>query len=1612
MSILRQTWALTSKTLLIAGGRHALSTTLRAFFLPVIFAVFMAFARYLFIPPSHFGIAPAMPVRSMQSAFLDGTATRDKVIFVNNGLRGGDIDRVIQDVAEPIRAAGKTVEVLERDGQLIEACQSSLRGVSNCFAGAVFWSSPTEGPAPEGDRERMWNYTLRADGALGRVVDIRKDTNDPQIYTIPLQHAIDSSIASVGRTQGANATALQEVFEYPYTQRTEEERQERIRTRYMGGIIQVIAVVFFLELVGIVYQLVGFQASEREQGMSQLIEAMMPNTRRVHAQMARLVSYHLAYDIIYAPGWIVVGVVLGGGLFTQTGVGINLVFAILAGLALSSWAIFGATFFKRAQLSGITVTIVSVLLAILAQVISTSGTGTIAILGLLFPPMNFVFFIIFMARYERQNLGTNLINPAPENPWEVPGIALWVFFIIQIIVYPILGALVERSLYGTASKSRTVSKDKMSSANAVTLTNFSKHYRPNFFARRVASLFTKPKPSVVAVNDLTLTAKQGQILVLLGANGSGKTTTLEAVAGLNSITSGAINVDGQGGLGICPQKNVLWPDLTCEEHVKIFSRLKKTDGKDSKQEIRRLLTSCDLEHKIRARSKTLSGGQKRKLQLAMMFTGGSRVCCTDEVSSGLDPLSRRKIWDILLAERGARTFILTTHFLDEADLLADHIAMLSKGTLKAEGSAVELKHRLGGGYRVHLQMHPGAAYPPSIEGVSPKLQRDAAVYTVPTSADAARLIARMEASGMHDYQVSGPTIEDVFLKVADEVNATHAVELLKVKSRTEQATIMKPVGSDDRSSDDVDVTEKGLDLRSGKRMSIFKQTLVLFRKRLTIVRRNYLPYCAALLIPIVAAGLVTLFLKDYEASGCDPSTGFEPQEVASLLSDLDFQLVIGPSSKLSPELVSRFTSSLPGGGSGLEGGGLDTAALLEAVQPVETLQEFNDYISRNFANVTPGGFFLGDDSSPPTFAYRDNIAIYNSVIIQNALDSLSTNVSIATQFSSFDVPWPADVGKSLQLVTYFGLSMAAYPAFFALYPTVERLRQVRALHYSNGVRSFPLWMAYAMFDFCIVIVASVIAIIIFATATDVWYHVGYLFVVFLLYGLASTLLSYVISLFAKSQLSAYAIAAGGQCVMFLLYFIAYMCVQTYAPYQDVDRLIDVVHFAIATITPSGNLVRALFVALNIFSISCRDRELISYPGDIVAYGGPILYLILQSFALFGILLWFDSGKGLNMFSKRGKSIDEEQRDTQEKEISNELQRVSSSNDGLRVLHATKAFKKNVAVQDVTFGVPRGEVFALLGPNGAGKSTIISLIRGDIPLPRDGGEIFVENISVRERRAAARAHLGVCPQFDATDTMTVLEHLRFYAAIRGVQDVEHNVSEVVRAVGLQDFTSRMAGKLSGGNKRKLSLGIALMGNPTVLLLDEPSSGMDAAAKRVMWKTLAAVVPGRSLVLTTHSMEEADALADRAGIMAKRMLALGTSESLRRKHGDQYYVHLITKSAPHTTTEEMMLLRDWIANQFAGADIEEKTFHGQVRFNVPARTGRDGMSSDERKEGGGISDLFRVLEQNKDGLGLEYYSVSRTTLDQVFLTIVGKHQVEEENSGVEKRRRKGFFGWGRR
>lgn len=315
------------------------------------------------------------------------------------------------------------------------------------------------------------------------------------------------------------------------------------------------------------YQLVGLMAKERETGMSDLIESMMPNVRRWECQVARLVGHFLAFTITYGPGFIIMSVIAKIGLFTHTSGGIIVVFFILAGLALTSFSILGASFFRKAQLSGITNAVLALCLGIIAQIESKHmSSASVAILGLLFTPMTFVFFLSEVLRFDHKGVPANLGHSAPGNPWDLPLFVFWIFFIIQIIIYPIVAMYVERWLYGTASRRsrRNVSWRGEETATPVQLNNVTKIYQKNKFIRFAARLGGVKLSPVVAISNLNVTALKGQIMVLVGANGCGKTTLLNSIAGLVSITDGSVFVDGSGGIGLCPQNNVLWNGLTVE----------------------------------------------------------------------------------------------------------------------------------------------------------------------------------------------------------------------------------------------------------------------------------------------------------------------------------------------------------------------------------------------------------------------------------------------------------------------------------------------------------------------------------------------------------------------------------------------------------------------------------------------------------------------------------------------------------------------------------------------------------------------------------------------------------------------------------------------------------------------------------------------------------------------------------------------------------------------------------------------------------------------------------------------------------------------------------------
>lgn len=737
----------------------------------------------------------------------------------------------------------------------------------------------------------------------------------------------------------------------------------------MKAIIDAVSIALFLGHIGIIYHQTGFEAAERERGISTLLEAMGVS------KAARLISYHTSFSSMYFAGWVVMGVTIGNGLFASTSLPLVIVWYVLTGWACASWSIFAGAFFKRAQLSGIATTIITLGAGVLAQTRTNASTGVVTILSLLFPSCNFVFMSIQLGRFESKRVGGSLLGVPEGQKSKLPGIGLFILLIVQIVGYLLLAAVVEKWLYGTGSGNHKLTTDPN---NAVELRGFTKRYTPSIFGHLLSS---GKKETVTAVDGLDIDIRQGQVLVLLGANGSGKTTTLEAISGLAKVSEGEIliNAAGNGHIGICPQKNVFWDELTVAEHIYYWNKL-KCPG-DSKETLRQLIANCDLTPKKSAYSRNLSGGQKRKLQLAIMFTGGSTICAVDEVSSGLDPLSRRKIWDIILAARGERTIILTTHFLDEADLLADDIVVLSKGTLKCKGSAVELKLRMGGGYRVNVPRSDA----PELDGIPTKKMFDQTVYNAPDSAAAGRIVDRLEALGIEEYHVSGPTIEDVFLKVAEETS--------EMQQQSDEA-----LGEGDKG-------EQGVNLYAGRRLGILHQTWVMFRKRLTILRRNYFPILAAVVLPILVVGLCIAFLKKFKGATCVNADRVSHGYESSISFNYYFNLVLGPQSRFEElDFKQLFT-----GGSNFSD--------YSQTHYVDTINQFNDYISTNYMNISSGGVFLNNNSTA-TYAFLANSGLMVPMALQNSVDNILLNQHVVASYAEFDTLWGPDQGNTLQFLVY------------------------------------------------------------------------------------------------------------------------------------------------------------------------------------------------------------------------------------------------------------------------------------------------------------------------------------------------------------------------------------------------------------------------------------------------------------------------------------------------------------------------------------------------------------------------------------------------------------------
>lgn len=331
----------------------------------------------------------------------------------------------------------------------------------------------------------------------------------------------------------------------------------------------------------------------------------------------------------------------------------------------------------------------------------------------------------------------------------------------------------------------------------------------------------------------------------------------------------------------------------------------------------------------------------------------------------------------------------------------------------------------------------------------------------------------------------------------------------------------------------------------------------------------------------------------------------------------------------------------------------------------------------------------------------------------------------------------------------------------------------------------------------------------------------------------------------------------------------------------------------------------------------------------------------------------------------------------------ELRSQESQGRTVKIRNLRKLFDDKPAVDGLNVDMYSGQIFALLGHNGAGKTTTISMLTGML-LPTEGSATAF-GVDLLRDFLKLRKNLGVCAQHNSYfEQLTVAEHLSFFGRIKGLsaEQVAAESQRLLADVGLSREAETQGRELSGGNLRKLAVALAFLGAPKLVVLDEPTSGMDATTRRELWEVLEKYKRDRIIILTTHYMDEADALGDRIGIMTNgKLVCCGSSMFLKKKYGIGY--NLVVIMQDQITSLEK--IKRFVVERIDGAEVS-LTAGEEVEFRLP-------FSASPK-----FKAMFNEMDSSTSELGVKSYGVSVTTLEDVFIR-VGESGAERRDKVVE-------------
>ena len=1089
--------------------------------------------------------------------------------------------------------------------------------------------------------------------------------------------------------------------------------------------------------------------------------------------------------------------------------------------------------------------------------------------------------------------------------------------------------------------------------------------------RNIVKMFGDGK---IAVNGVNLNFYKDEIFALLGHNGAGKTTLISMLTGMYEATQGTAIYEGvnildsmnmeifREKLGICPQHDILFEDLTIREHLEMFSIFKGVESTEVDNEVNKTLHDFQLEDIQYMLAKNLSAGQRRKLSISISLIGGSKVIFLDEPSSGMDITSRRNLWEILKRQTDGKIIILTTHYMEEASVLGKRIGIINAGKMKCIGSPLFLIEKYGKFMSLNVTKEEDCDSNTIIEFIKNNAEdieyealSEEIMFRIPiknensekkTNFDLKSFFTKFDDNvkklRIKSYSVSMPTLEDVFLNVAAEDNNN-----IKSKEELEQQQENDKILYNSNLREDY--------TKNSKFLNDFKISM---KRRYLITIRDIKGFLMEILCPIILT-LFGLLLSKIEI-------GYKSGPVEVSFEELGKQNIIYSSyDDTNINLNDFILEDIPS--TKIEGLTIDNFpdkkdAVKEYINKIYEIQKDTedsskkevDMASDDYTGYFGSLFMLDVDNSNKKYEFiialnarvRQGLPIYSHYFLKHILEK-ACGKKLSITFTHYPLPMTHDLsesksfGNKIAIVLFLAIALALIPANFITIFVKERANNSKHLMRISGINITSYWIVNYIFELVKYYFTGGVCLLLLYLFDA---YKDYLYISYITLGPSMVSSTYCLSFFFNNESDAQNIVI---LINFLFGYLGSIIVNVLRGIESAKLVAKIIEY-IFGVVPIFCFDFAFILLTNPMGIYLVDypNEFYNFKGDeMIKKFNLMLAMVIYSSAecvLYTLLhIYIES----QVYSFKKSTDNKLENDINDSEVIKEINKVnnieiisSSENDLIKIdgrttIDDTKDLKEElyavkvknlrkiytngccskqesdiIAIKNLNFAIMPGECFGLLGLNGAGKTTTFKCITQE--LSQDNGKIYVNNTDISGHFNELNELFGYCPQFDAIfELLSVYENLEFYASIKGIKksSIQSLVNAMIKEMALDEFTNKIAGRLSGGNKRKLAVAISMLCNPPIILLDEPSTGMDPEARRFMWSVIHKMsTKGRksSVIMTTHSMDEAETLCKRMAIMVNgEFVCMGKANQIKDKYGYGYEADVRIKPMNESQKKEI-------------------------------------------------------------------------------------------------------------